>query len=153
MKTHQQILGAFTVILLFCFLLTTTSCDSDDEPSPTFLETHAGTVWEGQTDFLIYVEINNNLNNPLDLYMLDEDCYIYAPLDEDEFEILENSQHTFQFKIIDHSDNSYEITTLSYSNNKISVISVYKEEGYEDEIDTAVFTKSTKDIASLTICS
>jgi len=154
MKTILLTRQLFSFIILFSLILLSNGCDDDggdNNSCSTFLECQDDTVWEGQIDLFLYFKINNNLNNPVEIYLQEDDCYYHSPINETTFEIMENSKNTLKIKIMDDSDDSFETITFSISNEVLSVREVYTENGIED-IDTGTFTKSTKNLSSVTLC-
>lgn len=152
MKATQQIPRLFTCFILFSLMLTINGCSSDDNSCTTFLECQDGTIWEGQIDIFMYFKVNNNKNNPIEVYLPEGDCYYYSPISESNFVIMENSKNTLKIKIMDDSDGSFEVITFSISNEVLSVREVYTENGIED-IDTGTFSKSIKNLNSVAICN
>jgi len=154
MKTTQLTHRLFSSIILFSLIFLINGCndDNDDDTCTTFLECNDATVWEGGIDLFLYFKINDNLNNPIEIYLPEGNCYYHSPINETTFEIIENSKNTLKIKILDDSDDSFETITFSISNEVLSVREVYTENGIED-IDTGTFTKSTKNLSSVTICN
>jgi len=154
MKTTQLTHRLFSSIILFSLIFLINGCndDNDDDTCTTFLECNDATVWEGGIDLFLYFKINDNLNNPIEIYLPEGNCYYHSPINETTFEITENSKNTLIIKILDDSDDSFETITFSISNEVLSVREVYTENGIED-IDTGTFTKSMKNLSSVTICN
>jgi len=142
----------FTCFILFSLMLSNNGCSSDSNSCTTFLECQDGRIWEGQIDIFMYLKVNNNQNNPVEIYLPEGDCYYYSPISESNFVIMENSENTLKIKIMDDSDGSFEVITFSISNEVLSVREVYTVNGIED-IDTGTFSKSTKNLSSITICN
>ena len=152
MKTTQRIPRLFTFFILFSLMLTINGCSSDDKSCSTFLECQDGTIWEGQIDIFMYFKVNNNKNNPIEVYLLEGDCYYHTSISETNFVIMENSENILKIKIMDDFDDSFEVITFSILNEVLSVREVYTENGVED-IGTGTFSKSTKNLSSVTICN
>lgn len=157
METTQLTSKLFKLFILFILVITFNRCggsssnDEIDNFCQTFLECQGGTVWEGQLDIFMYLKINNNQNNPVEIYLPGENCYYHSSINETVFEILENSKNTLKIKVEDDSENSFEIITFSITNDNLYIKEVYVENGVEDS-STGTFTKSTKDLSSVIIC-
>ena len=111
MKTILLTRQLFSFIILFSLILLSNGCDDDggdNNSCSTFLECQDDTVWEGQIDLFLYFKINNNLNNPVEIYLQEDDCYYHSPINETTFEIMENSKNTLKIKIMDDSDDSFK---------------------------------------------
>ena len=64
--------------ILIGLMVSFNSCGSEDESTlltQTFLEKHEGTKWIGNDERIIYLKINNNLLNPIDLWITESRYY------------------------------------------------------------------------------
>ena len=152
METTQRLPRLFIFFILFSLMLTINGCSSDDKSCATFLECQDGTIWEGQIDLFMYIKVNNNQNNPVEIYLPEGDCYYYTSISETNFVIMENSKSTLKIKQMNDFDDSFEVLTFSILNEVLTVREVYTENGVED-IGTGTFSKSTKNLSSVTICN
>lgn len=139
------------IILGFTFYLN--SCSDDDNEPKTFLEIYDGTKWVDTGDGAkLYLRFKNNLGNFLELWIQDENCYIYGNIfndSEDVIEIIENTENKFLYKI---SADDFEGKALITIDGNILKYTASISSNNETDTFTTFYNKTTINIDEFQIC-
>lgn len=156
MKTHILKFKTIAIICLMTLSLVACSDDNDDD-DVSFLEKNGGTVWKFDEPTLggtIYAQINNTESNPFEVWqsLFEDTCFIYLNFaDEDDFEVLENSENTLELRV-DDSDTEYILLTLTVSGENLSVKTEEFEDGDKVDEDIIVLNASSDSTDDLEEC-
>ena len=133
------------------------SDDDDDDKQSSFLENHAGSLWNFSEEISgtsLYLRINSSESNPFELWLKwpGTSCYEHEGVDDSATpEILENTKNTLKMKVVD-SSSEYTIVTLSVSGDFLTIDYEYYEDGSMVEEEGVILARSSDKVSDLQLC-
>lgn len=134
----------FLLLSIFCLLVNCADDDKDEIISSvcqSFLECQEGTVWklievDDDQTYVTYLELNNDLENPLEIFSqsFDGDCYYYMDMSQADglLEILENSKSKLSVRITGNEDDVTEWDLIVDNERlKLNIRNFENDEMYE----------------------
>lgn len=157
-------LNKFFLLLGVCFLFVYCSDDDNEEINvvgcETFLECQDATVWKqiqivDNEMFTSYFKLNDNIDNPLEIYSYDDKdgCYYYMDMTQADglFEIMENSKNKLSVRITgDANDKTEWDMTIESGRLKIDIRNYENNVMYESIQVT--LERSSIDTDKLALC-
>lgn len=169
MKTRQfkHLIFALSTLLVFTISFNSCSDDDDDNSSDAraFLELYEGTTWELNDDGGVvefeevpaYFRFVNDATNVIDGWYRvsnnEEFCYyniLGINLDNGDMTLVGKSENKIVIKIT-YTDET-ETYTVTIQGDILTIVMVYKEEGWPAETYTLYFDKTTVNVDALPLC-
>lgn len=154
----------FLSLLLVCGLCLTCADDDKEEINAlvcvSFLECQDQSVWklteeDGENTYITYFKLNNDLDNPVEVYSQNSgnSCYYYMDMSQADglYEISENSKAKFSVRI-SGDENDLTEWDLTIDNNRLKLNIRNFENGQMYESFQMLMEKSSIDVNKFQRC-